>query len=273
MHADQYHTTPELPAAVEAALQAYLGQIDRTLPSFLEGFYLHGSLALGAWEAGLSDVDFIAVAGRRCSTSDLEALGDLHADLARRYPAVQLEGGYLAWEDLGRSTVDMPPHPQIHDGVLHASGYHDINHVTWWILKQRDIVVRGPAPGTLAFEVDWDALVDAMHRNMNSYWRSFTTDARRIAWLLSDYGVQWAVLGVLRQMYTFREGEITSKAGAGRYGLRQLPERWHALIREAIAIREAGYRSSRRARPARALQAHAFLCAVIAACDTGNRRP
>jgi hypothetical protein len=49
---------------------------------------------------------------------------------------------------------------------------------------------------------------------MNTYWARFTTDPRYIAWLLADYGIQWTVLGVLRQFYTFREHAITSKVGA-----------------------------------------------------------
>ena len=52
----------------------------------------------------------------------------------------------------------------------------------------------------------------------------------------NDFAVEWCTLGMLRQFYTIREHDVTSKIGAGEYGLTLLPERWHGLIREAIAM-------------------------------------
>jgi hypothetical protein len=60
---------------------------------------------------------------------------------------------------------------------------------------------RAPASPSLTFAVDFEELLRTQVEN-----------------LLSDWGVQWAVLGVLRQFYTLREGRITSKTKAGEYG-------------------------------------------------------
>ncbi len=162
----------------------------------------------------------------------------------------------------------MPPHPYVHDGILHASGYHDINAVTWWILKHRGIAVCGPPPDQFDIYVEWENLLVKMHHNLNTYWASFTTNPRRMVWLLKDYGIQWAVLGVLRQFYTFREQAITSKTGAGMYGLMHTPPQWHLLIQEAINIRAGSPASSYRFRIVRAITARAFLQLIIAACHT-----
>ncbi len=164
----------------------------------------------------------------------------------------------------------MLPHPHIHDGIFHSSGYHDINAVTWWILKHRGIAVSGPPPDQFDIHVDWEDLTAKMHRNLNTYWASFTTIPRRMAWLLTDYGIQWAVLGVLRQFYTFREQAITSKEGAGMYGLVYTPGQWHQLIHEAINIRAGTRASSYRFRIVRAIAARAFLQLIIVACDTST---
>lgn len=85
--------------------------------------------------------------------------------------------------------------------------------------------------------MDWGDLLARMHHNLNTYWVRFTSHPRRMTWLLDDYGVQWAVLGVLRQFYTFRERAIISKTAAGMYGLAHTPQQWHQLIQEAINIR------------------------------------
>ncbi len=263
----------ELPIAVRDALEHLLELLDGALPGFVQALYVHGSLALGAWTAGLSDVDFVAVAQRPATAADLAHLRAAHEQVARAHPAVDLSGSYLQAADLGRPAGAVQPHPHFHDGILYPAGLHDINDVTWWLLKQHGLTVRGPAAQQLPYAVDWNALLDAMHANMNTYWGSFTRQPGRIAWLLSDYGVQWTVLGVLRQWYTFREHAITSKVGAGEYALDHLPKRWHALVREAIAIR-AGFKQPRlRLRLMRAIETHALLCALIAACDTHPSKP
>ncbi|MNI78514.1 hypothetical protein D3C73_1348930 [compost metagenome] len=42
---------------------------------------------------------------------------------------------------------------------------------------------------------------------------------------------------MLRQLYTVKEHDITSKIGSGIYGLKELPDQWHGLVHEAIAIK------------------------------------
>jgi hypothetical protein len=44
-------------------------------------------------------------------------------------------------------------------------------------------------------------------------------------------------LEIYGELYTIRESDVTSKIGDGEYGLRLLPDRWHLLIREAVAIK------------------------------------
>ena len=96
-------------------------------------------------------------------------------------------------------------------------------------------------------------------------------EPKRIVWLLTDFGMQWAVLGVLRRYYTFREQEdIISKTGAGQYALRHLPATWHCVIREAVRIREHVGMPAYRMSISRAIEAHAFLRYNIGACNTAE---
>jgi hypothetical protein len=257
----------DLPLLVQTALDDYIDQVHSVLPGLVAGLYVHGSVALGTYQPGLSDIDFIVVTSRTCTDQDIAALRAIHQALTTRHPRAPLEGSYLQWQDLGQRVGHVPPRPYIHDGVFYPGGHHDINAVTWWILKNRGVTLLGPPANQLDIQVDWDGLVAAMHRNMNTYWASFTSNPRRMAWLLGDYGVQWAVLGVLRQFYTFREQSITSKVGAGVYGLAHTPRRWHRLIQEAIDIREGRPATAYRSHIVRAIETRAFLQLVIAACQ------
>jgi len=258
-----------IPVSVQPVLDAYIRLTSEAVPGFLAGFYLHGSLALNAFNPQHSDIDFITVASRPCAPSDISRLDAIHQTLAQTYPQWPMEGCYLQWQYLGRFEDTIPPHPYYHDGIFHSSGYHDLNAVTWWVLKNRGIALVGPAPGELNISVDWDDLIGKMHDNLNTYWARFTDTPKRMALLLSDYGIHWTVLGVLRQFYTFREHDITSKSGAGIYALRHTPKRWHQLIQEALNIRAGTGGSYYRSRIVRALVARAFLKYVIATCNAG----
>lgn len=261
----------EIPQPVQQALDEYAALVQQTAPDLLVGLYLHGSLAFGAFNPGLSDIDFIAVTSRACAASDINALRHIHYTLEQHYPKMPFEGCYLQWQHVGLPDDVLPPHPHLHEGVLQVNGTHTMNEVMWWILKHHSVTVFGPPLDRDAISIDWNALIDKMHDNLNTYWASFTTQPQHIAWLLSDYGIQWAVLGVLRQFYSFREHAIVSKTDAGLYALNHLPVRWHRLIREAINLRRECVTSLYRFRLVRALEAHAFLHSIIAACNHSNK--
>jgi len=84
--------------------------------------------------------------------------------------------------------------------------------------------------------------------------------------LLSDAGVQWAVLGICRLWYAFEEGEITSKPAAGDYVLARAPAPWRRILAEALAIRRGGEPGRYRSRLWRARDAAAFVGYAIGEC-------
>jgi hypothetical protein len=259
-----------VPAQIRPLLEEYICSLDKELPGFVTGLYLHGSIALDAFNEDHSDIDFIAFISRQTTDDDFERLTEIHQEIAARYPRWALEGSYLQWDNLGRLEDTTVPSPVHHDGKLERAQKFDVNSVTWWVLKNRGITLVGPSPESLDLVVDWDVLVTRMKRNLNTYWASFTKKPKLIAWLYSDYGVQWVVLGVLRQYYTFVEGDITSKTGSGEYALIHLPSRWHRVIREAIRIRAQEPTSLYKSKHVRAVDAYLFLKYVI---RTSNALP
>ncbi|MCA0455148.1 MAG: DUF4111 domain-containing protein [Chloroflexi bacterium] len=258
-----------IPSVIQPLLTDFLAQMDEQLPEFLMGFYIHGSIALDAFNPRSSDIDALAVLNRPASQADLETLRRIHQTVAEKYPKWLLEVSYLQPADLGRTQPPASaPYPLYHDNKLELSADFDQNAVTWWLLKHRGITVKGTPAGELPYHVETDTLIRWMKNNLNLYWATFTRKPARMAWLLSDYGIQWAVLGVLRQYYTFREHEITSKTGAGEYALTQLPARWHKLIREAMSIREESGTSTYQTTVGRALDALQFMRSIIQLCNT-----
>lgn len=257
-----------IPKPVEPVIEDYVSVVSQQLPGWIDAFYIVGSIALDEFNEQFSDIDFIAILNRKATSREIEELRRVHHVIEKNHPRWKMSGSYIQPSDLGKLDDEVQPHPHYHDGVLHPNNSYELNSVTWWELKHRGITVLGEAPQNLPFTVDWDRLVSWMKENMNCYWVSWTNRPIRVLSLYSDWGVQWAVLGVLRQFYTFKGNSITTKVRAGRYALGCLPIRWHKLIQEAIGIREGKKRSAYRSRIARMIEAVNFLKYVIQLCNT-----
>ena len=258
---------PRIPEPVQPIIKEYLRLTEQRLVGLINASYAIGSIALGEFNECFSDIDFITVLSRKASPIDLGHLRKIHQSIESTYPRWKMSGSYVQAGDLGKRGNDLRPYPQFHDGMLHPAVHNGINSVTWWELKNHGIPIAGTGSGTLPFTVNWDVLITEMQENLNTYWRSWTRRPRRIAVLYSNWGIQWAVLGVLRQFFTFRENSITTKVKAGEYALGCLPSRWHPLIQEAIDIRQGQKGSSYRFRFGRMMETVRFLNCVINICN------
>jgi hypothetical protein len=255
-----------IPRLVKPMLDEYISMMQHELPGFLQGFYIHGSLALSAFNPQFSDIDFIATSTRRCTVHDVAQLKAIHQRINVHFPKWPLSGSYLQVNDLGKEKDEIAACPFFHEGVMHEAGHFEVNAVTWWLLKHRGITIVGPEPDSLDFEVEWGRLIAEMHINLNTYWVKFTRFGIQTLWMLADDAIQWVVLGVLRQFYSFREHDIVSKTAAGEYGLHTMPPRWHRLIQEALNIRRQ-HNTLYRFRASRAVEAIRFLQYVIQQCN------
>jgi hypothetical protein len=255
-----------IPPILHPLLQEYTQRVNQQLPGQITAFYLEGSTALGEFNPRLSDVDFIAVLNHNISPDASNQLREIHQDIEKSHSQWKLSGMYFQSENLGRQVPYIGSFLHYHDGKLDWSDQFDLSAVTWWILKKHGISVFGPAPQELPYSVDMDDLIQKQRENLASYWAGWTTRPGRIAALYSDWGIEWAVLGVLRPFYTIRERSITSKIKAGQYALGCLPLRWHRIIREAVRLRKAPAPSHYRTRIGRAIDAWCLLNHVIGAC-------
>ena len=239
-----------LPGVVAEVVGRYLRQVDFAVPGAIEGFYVVGSTALGAFRPGRSDVDFVAVVGDQLGPAELSRLRWVQrrlyvADLARafrrppgRWP-LTCNGVYVTWADLGRSPLKAVPVAS-HSGWRFAMGRgFDANPVTWRILAERGIAVRGPDPARLGIFTDEAELRRWCVRNLDGYWRRWASsvlhlgrDAARARLL---HGVVSGVLGAPRLHRTVFNGDIISKEQAGDYAVSAFGSRWRPMIEEALA--------------------------------------
>src|SRR5207237_4307608 len=92
-----------------------LAGVQTILREKLVGFYLYGSLSLGDFDPGSSDIDFLAVTTEDLSGELLGLLRDMHVSIASSgLPyAKRLEGSYIPRGPLRRYDPRHACHPTI----------------------------------------------------------------------------------------------------------------------------------------------------------------
>jgi hypothetical protein len=237
-----------LPAVVENTMQKLCCSLNAHT-SIIESIYLYGSVALGDYIEGSSDIDFLSIVRKPPNQSDSLAISEAHNEIEAVIPNTDIMGAYLLLNDLGKPLSEISSILTYYDKQIHTNGRGaDINPITWWILKKHGIRIYGTEL-VFNYQLEIKPLVRYVINNLNSYWVNWIDRLDKQLSLnnCSDQGiiveqldeaVEWCILGMLRQLYTIRELDITSKIRAGVYGMKNLPEQWHRLIHEAIAIKK-----------------------------------
>src|SRR5258707_8339801 len=225
-------------ADVNDVLALLLARQRALLGELLVGLYLYGSLATGDFDRASSDIDFVAATTVTLDEAAVAELRALHAEIAASGGTWgrRLEGAYLPLAALRRDEPARRQHPFLSEttpfGVF-ALG------VDWVInrspLRERGVVVYGPAPATLIDPVTPAELTAAVRVLLRDEWRSFR-DASH-AQHAQRFWQAFAVLAMCRALYALDHAEIISKPAAAQWAERHLPLEWTPLIRRALAWR------------------------------------
>jgi hypothetical protein len=208
-------------------------ELERALPQQIEGIYLVGSLALGDFRSGQSDIDFIAIAN---PTADMIPVADVHRTIAAAHPEIHCDGVYLRSGELALPPAGTGPSAR-QGNVVFASG--DERHaVTWLTLLRHGITVRGNHPSSAWIAADEFAAAAYSRSNLRSYWQPWI-DQRRSLEGLDDWSVVWGCLGVARLHAAVAKREMLSKSDGGRYALEHFPQH-RSIVGEALRVREGG---------------------------------
>ncbi len=215
----------------------YLDLADRYAPGLVEGLYLQGSVALGDYVDSVSDIDFVAVSSSPALSSPIQAV---HAQLRRYHPKPFFDGIYVSWDDLRADPATVPAGISVHEWRVEPHARSERTPVTWEILAQAGIAVRGPAAGELGVHTDWPGLAAATRRNLDEYWAPWVERAARTPVGLTAWATSWGVLGVARLRHTLAAGRITTKTEAAGFAADRYDPRWHRIVAEALRIRRGG---------------------------------
>ena len=229
-------------AGVNAALDELRAGIRAALGDDFVGMYLYGSLATGDFNPDSSDIDVVVVTRDTLSAEQFAALAALHQRFASSDSpwAVEVEVSYLPRDALPRFIPARTLFPRIDrgSGELHLAT-HDVDSViNRSALRERGIVLAGPALDTLIDPVSPGDLRRATVELMRTWWGPMGDDPSR----LQQRGYQtYAVLTMCRVLYTLEHDAITSKPEAARWAVSahsELSARFGGLIERALAWRK-----------------------------------
>ncbi|MGW5667674.1 nucleotidyltransferase domain-containing protein [Micromonospora sp. NPDC003776] len=238
-------TDDAIAVIIEEVTRRYLRAVDQALPGYVRSLYLVGSAALGAWQAGVSDIDTVIMTSRPASTEDLARLAAIHAALPR---SPHLDGIYLEPALAGSWPTDRRVIPFVVDGRFHPDRpCGELTPVLWLTLQRHGVPVRGPAVADLCVPVDPVRLRRYNLDNLREYWQAkaaaFPAELAGVdPDTVLDAGiVTWFVLGPARLHHTLAHGDVISKTAAGAYLARLFPAyaglahravRWRAGVPE-----------------------------------------
>jgi len=232
-----------VPPDAGRALASWIDRIDGALPGRIEGVYVTGSIALGDYRPGPSDVDVVAITASPLTTAELGRAAAAHRAHERAVARPELSAAYLSWDQIRQPPAAAGDAPFWRRRWRER--HNEVNPALWHTLALRALAVRGPAPTQLGVAFDRRDLTAWCLDNLDSYWRAALARGRRLASRaglagLSDPWVAWMVLGAPRLHYSIATGDVTSKDGAGRYVLERLAPAWHPIAAEALRIRRDG---------------------------------
>lgn len=222
---------------VNRLLLTLLTGVQTILAEGLVGLYLYGSLSLGDFDPDSSDVDFLFVTTTELSGEQLEALRNLHDEIAgsgMRY-ADRLEGSYIPRDALRRYDPQNVLHPTMGVDWEFGVGQHGSSWIIErHIVREHGIAVYGPPPKTLIDPVPRSDLRAAVCDMLANFWQQQLGGPE---WLQPRDYQAFAILTMCRALYTLSYGDVVSKPMAAAWALQSLEPQWRPLIERALVWR------------------------------------
>jgi hypothetical protein len=233
---------------MDLVLEQFVSAVRRAVPTV--AVWAHGSLALGDFQPGRSDLDLIAIVEAPLDGEARDRLASMHRQLLEKEAAVaKLHCSYMVSAELAEAEADHVT--WAHGTILERP----VTPVTRRELLDGGLVLYGPPPKELLPSLLPGQLEDFIRRDLEDYWLPAT--GRPLLWL-RDIWVDLGLLVLARATVTLRDGRLITKGEA----LAELRE----LGAPADVVRDIHDRRyarpepiSRLQRVRRAVRARAFL--------------
>ena len=235
-NAEEYIMVCDLKEEVSSRVaQLFTEESKRILGDNLVGVYLHGSAVMGCFNPGKSDVDLLVVVKEEPTDTVKRAFMDMVVSLNETGPAKGIEMSIVE-----RSVCKPFVYPTpfvLHFSKMHLDRYRNdpedyiakmkgtdrdlAAHIT--VIHARGVCLCGAPIDEVFGEVPKQAYMDSL-------WYDIADAEDDIA-----EDTMYLTLNLARVLAFLQDGNVLSKKEGGEWGLKNLPEKYHGLLREALS--------------------------------------
>lgn len=270
---------PPLRVDVARRVDRFLGLMAGEGGPRLRGLYLVGSVALGDFRPGRSDIDFVALLDGPPGEADTQALGRVHAALAQA-GGPHFDGVYLPIDALRQPPEPGAVLPFSEDGQLRTGEpCREVSPVLWRCLARSGRPILGATPAALGVADDDAALRAHTLADLDGYWRPWIEECdAALAAKAPDAAcdaktLERGVLSVSRSLCTLATGRIVSKSEGGRFVMDRLPEDHRQAVWDALDSRDGALEQVSPAEMRAGLATMRFLIDAAAGYQAGAPAP
>jgi hypothetical protein len=223
------------PTHLSVVITGLKTELPRLLGRNLVGIYLYGSVTNTSFNPKRSDVDCLVVTERDLTDTQFRKLKRWLERTAKLNPwTTRLQMLFVIKSKL----LTMNAKATLYQfGVLKRTGW-DGNPIIWLDYMRSGKILLGPAPQSFLPEITREVFFEALNRELN-YLREEISENPESEWRDVPMYRAYAVLTVCRILYSVNKDEIVSKPTAAKWAIKNLPKRWHRIIRQALDLNES----------------------------------
>ncbi|MBQ8965262.1 aminoglycoside adenylyltransferase domain-containing protein [Ruminococcus sp.] len=221
-------------------LDAFVHESKDILGGELTGIYLHGSAAMGCFAPDKSDLDILIVVKGKLSDEVKKRYMEMVVRLNEKAPAKGIEMSIVT-ENVCRPFVYPTPF-ELHFSAAHLEWYRNApdDYIRKMNGKDKDLaahVTITKARGKTLFGKPIDEVFGEVGKGF--YFDSIWCDVENAEDDILREPV-YIILNLARVLAFAKDGLILSKSEGGCWGRKNLPDRFHVLLSDAMAEYESG---------------------------------
>ncbi|GAA0492440.1 DUF4111 domain-containing protein [Salinibacillus aidingensis] len=216
---------------VQSFLNQFIQIYQTHLQTNLIGIYLHGSLAMGCYQPGKSDIDILIVIHEKISQNKKKKLIQEILQLEKTYPEIKVEMSIIAHNHL--QDFKYPTPFELHYSKLHKPLYQEnpdylseneldpdlAAHLV--VTKHRGITLYGASISEIP-------KVEKRH-----FTHSLLQDIDKVSMKITEDPVYYS-LNLCRTLYYLKENAIASKKEGGEWAISLVSTPYDQLISKAL---------------------------------------
>jgi len=224
---------------VDEILDTLASEIRGALGHDLVELYLYGSAVTGGFDAGVSDIDLIAVTSAEVQELDLVGLDAMHRRFVDRNPEWRdrVETVYIGQTTLGSFRTSLDPLAVISPGeAFHVRPDRVADWLpNWYLVRETGVVLWGVPIHAVVPPIAFSEFVEATQR--------YAAEVRNRSRVGVGGGtLAYTILTMCRSLRLIRMQALGSKQEAAAWAREEMPE-WAWLIDASLACRLSGGRN------------------------------